>query len=589
MTANKPVDDFIIIGLDFGTTYSGIAWAYSREPEEIELVTSWDSELNRCSDVEKAPTQLLYDNNKGTSWGYSIPASEDALKWFKLLLLDNEDVPISVSRSSQLRHARELLDKMKKDPVEVIACYLRKLWNHAIDSIQRTVGVELLKKSPFHVVITLPAIWPPYAQQRMKQAAKTSGILDARSCGETKLRFISEPEAAALATIKDLSKRSTMKIGDTMVICDAGGGTVDLISYQIESISPFVVKECVKGDAHLLGGLCGGVFLDEKFLKLVKRKLTPGSWHSVSSVEEKKFLNEWWEHGIKPQFSNQNRDWVVDLPDSCDATSSSGKLKRRKTLELSSSDILSAYTPIVDKIVALVRQQTKAVEVKLGKSAKYIILVGGFGRSSYLYSKLQSAFFESTVLQSRGNKPWSAICRGAVVHGITNHGLSATLGVTVGARVARNSYGVRFGCKFDPQKHRQCDKHWSEQRQEWRAGNQMEWFLREGDNMLTKKPVRQSYERLYTEKIGQIFETIHISSEFPPPKAWGPAVEKLCEIRWTRNISLESLPTWTNPLGKVYHKLSYEIEMTCEDGTVDFTLYHEGKRVGAHNVDVQFC
>jgi molecular chaperone DnaK (HSP70) len=46
----------------------------------------------------------------------------------------------------------------------------------------------------------------------MKQAAKTSGILDARSCGETKLRFISEPEAAALATIKDLSKRSTIKV-----------------------------------------------------------------------------------------------------------------------------------------------------------------------------------------------------------------------------------------------------------------------------------------------------------------------------------------------------------------------------------------
>jgi hypothetical protein len=46
----------------------------------------------------------------------------------------------------------------------------------------------------------------------MKQAARASGILDARSCGDTTLCFISEPEAAALATIKDLSKRSTMKV-----------------------------------------------------------------------------------------------------------------------------------------------------------------------------------------------------------------------------------------------------------------------------------------------------------------------------------------------------------------------------------------
>ncbi|KLO96325.1 related to hsp70 protein [Fusarium fujikuroi] len=584
MTANEPVDDFFIIGLDFGTTYSGVAWAYSREPEEIELVTSWESEFNNCTDVDKAPTQLLYDEKKGTSWGYSIPASKDALKWFKLLLLDREDVPIMVSKSSQMRCAQKLLDKTKKDPVEVIACYLRKIWNHAIDSIQRAVGAELLQKSPFHVVITLPAIWPPYAQQRMKQAAKTSGILDARPCGETKLRFISEPEAAALATIKDLSKRSTMKIEDTMVICDAGGGTVDLISYQIESTSPFVVKECVKGD----GGLCGGVFLDEQFLELIKRKLAPGSWDSVTSAEEKKFLNECWEHGIKSQFSNQNRDWVVDLPDSCKATSSSGKLKRRKTLELSSSDILSAYTPIVDRIEGLVRRQAQAVKSKLGTPAKYIILVGGFGRSSYLYNKLRSAFSESTVLQSRGNKPWSAICRGAVVHGITNHGLSATLGVTVGVRVARNSYGVKFMTEFDPQKHRQSDKYWSEDHQEWYATNQMKWFLREGDNMLTKKPVRHNYCQLYSHRIGHVSTTIYICSEFPPPKSSGQAVEKLCEIHWTRNISLESLPTWTNPLGKVYHELRYEVEMTCEDGTVDFTLYHEGKRVGAHNVDVQF-
>lgn len=78
---------------------------------------------------------------------------------------------------------------------------------------------------------------------------------------------------------------------------------------------------------------------------------------------------------------------------------------------------------------------------------------------------------------------WTAICRGAVVHGITNYGLSATLGVTVGARVARNSYGVTFDAEFDPQKHRKCDKFWSEDSQAWYATDQMEWFLREVGNL----------------------------------------------------------------------------------------------------------
>lgn len=55
---------------------------------------------------------------------------------------------------------------------------------------------------------------------------------------------------------------------------------------------------------RVLGELCGGVFLDEEFLELIKGKVTPGSWPSVSIAEQNKLLDKEWEHGIKPQFSN---------------------------------------------------------------------------------------------------------------------------------------------------------------------------------------------------------------------------------------------------------------------------------------------
>lgn len=85
-----------------------------------------------------------------------------------------------------------------------------------------------------------------------------------------------------------------------------------------------------------LGDLCGGVFLDEGFMKLVKEKTPTVSWSSVSKLEEKKFLNDEWEHGIKPQFENQMRTWPVYLPGSCNSNSSASGLKRRETLDLSS-------------------------------------------------------------------------------------------------------------------------------------------------------------------------------------------------------------------------------------------------------------
>lgn len=203
-------------------SFSGVSWAHSREPDDIEIVTCWDSEYNHCSDVEKAPTQLYFDaKGDEVKWGYGIPPDKEPLKWFKLLLLDVVDLPTEIVVSTQLQEARRLQRESGKEPIEIISLFLRKLWGHSIESITRAIGADLLKRSKLHVVITLPAIWPPYAQQRMKEAAQNSGILDLRPAGATTLRFISEPEAAALATIKDMGKRSIIEVSrySVMISC----------------------------------------------------------------------------------------------------------------------------------------------------------------------------------------------------------------------------------------------------------------------------------------------------------------------------------------------------------------------------------
>ncbi|KAI9171325.1 Heat shock 70 kDa protein 12A [Paramyrothecium foliicola] len=588
----QDLDDVVVVGIDFGTTYSGVAWAYSKQPEDIELVTSWDSEYNQCSDVEKCPTQLYYgDGKESVKWGYAIPADNEPIKWFKLLLLDEGDVPADVASSTQYKRALKLRQDLNKDPVELVSCFLRQIWNHAVNSIEDTIGAELLERCKFHIVITLPAIWPAYAQRRMRQAAKASGILEGRPCGNTTLRFISEPEAAALATLKDLSQRSNTKAGDTIVVCDAGGGTVDLISYVIETLSPFVVKECVKGD----GELCGAVFLDERFLELVQTKAGPQVWRGLDQAQRAKFMNDNWEHGIKPQFRNQARVWSADLPRASGLIGSPGvsqnKMKRQMmTLELSPLDVLSVFLPIIGKIVSLVQRQVMAVREKYGEEPKYVILVGGFGRSQFLSDSLKTALCSSTtVLQSRGSKPWSAISRGAVVQGLATCNLSQTLSVKVEARIARASYGVLFCVPWNSEKYLEIDKVWSENEYAWKATNQMEWFLRQGDDITTTHPVRHSFHTILSSMPSKLSQQLQICSAFPPPSRRDASVWQLCTITWNQVVDFEKLPLWTNKLGKVFRKLKYDIEMTCEDGTVDFAIYFQGKRVGGRNVHVDFC
>ena len=51
------------------------------------------------------------------------------------------------------------------------------------------------------------------------------------------LHIVSEPEAAAVYALDALDPHM-IKIGDTFVLCNAGGVTVDLISYTVTALRP---------------------------------------------------------------------------------------------------------------------------------------------------------------------------------------------------------------------------------------------------------------------------------------------------------------------------------------------------------------
>lgn len=134
------------------------------------------------------------------------------VKWFKLLLIDETDLPPKLQSCQQIRSAREQLFQLNRTPMEATADFLRGLWKHTIPGMVRELGREAVSHSKFVISVTLPAIWPAYAQARMREAVTLAGILDERDAGETVLNFINEPEAAALATLEDIASRPDIKV-----------------------------------------------------------------------------------------------------------------------------------------------------------------------------------------------------------------------------------------------------------------------------------------------------------------------------------------------------------------------------------------
>ncbi|CAK7206639.1 hypothetical protein SEUCBS139899_009441 [Sporothrix eucalyptigena] len=224
---DEEIDDSLVIGIDFGTTYSGVAWAtrIDFENNQINFITSWPG---NGREEGKVPTELWYDDDDGPVWGYEVPADGDPFRWFKLLLLRTEDLDPELSTSDFVIRTRTMMEESGRKVAGLITDYLRLLWEHIMSTIERARGEAVVEALAIHVVITVPAIWKGYARQAMKDAATKSGILDSRLAGATKLTFVPEPEAAALSTL--IEQGSGVQLGNVYVICDAGGGTVSRIS-----------------------------------------------------------------------------------------------------------------------------------------------------------------------------------------------------------------------------------------------------------------------------------------------------------------------------------------------------------------------
>jgi molecular chaperone DnaK (HSP70) len=123
------------------------------------------------------------------------------MKWFKLLLLNKEDITKEAGGdSTQLKQTIEILETVGDNitPVKVVGLYLKKVWNHTYTSLGSMIDIDNL---PLRVAITVPAIWPDYAKNLMREAAKIAGITKHRAIGETTLITVEEPEAAALASL----------------------------------------------------------------------------------------------------------------------------------------------------------------------------------------------------------------------------------------------------------------------------------------------------------------------------------------------------------------------------------------------------
>jgi molecular chaperone DnaK (HSP70) len=235
----------LVIAIDFGTTYTGVAYAYAARnqgftnPEQIRdkitVVKSWRGVGALYS--EKTPTILAYDfdNDKPIAWGGQVkPSHPIVASQFKLGLQEDAHKhyrpPLSKPGAKSYPFGQFFQSDQgwkhphlpNKKPFEFAGDYLKEVRQFIVQTaLPNDFGDKFLRNLAPQYVLSVPAIWRDKAKDLTQKAAVQAGI------PLKDLTLVSEPEAAALYCAT-LCREVELEDGDHFVICDAGGGTVVL-------------------------------------------------------------------------------------------------------------------------------------------------------------------------------------------------------------------------------------------------------------------------------------------------------------------------------------------------------------------------
>ncbi|KIJ61239.1 hypothetical protein HYDPIDRAFT_97047 [Hydnomerulius pinastri MD-312] len=327
-----------------------------------------------------------------------------------------------------------------KTAMNLIVDFLSCLWEYAKEEITREIGAVADLNSA-DVLVTCPAAWDAKGCDLMRAAAIEAGLVQSARAGDInwrdRLRIITEPEAAAVhcARLTDLHK---LRPSQNFMICDAGGGTVDLACYKIigQMANLEIAEMCARSGAN-----CGSLFLDLRFRELVRTLLADHPahldaaslayfMHSFSQTDKLAFRGEI-DDDTYFHFTCFNvqdpHDPSVGLING--ELAIPGNLIRREV-----------FDPVVNQVLDMIEEQSRKLEQRIDA----LLLVGGFAGSEYLFRMVEEKFSGKIKVIARPSDADTATVRGAAQYGLARKSVVSTV-------IAPRSYIMKVKLPAEPE------------------------------------------------------------------------------------------------------------------------------------------
>ncbi|KAI4236452.1 MAG: hypothetical protein L6R40_006163 [Gallowayella cf. fulva] len=579
----------LIVGIDFGMTATGVSYAnLSIGSDSVRWIQKWPGRSQ--ANENKVPTILVYPNHTHTpsSWGFlSETAAEqnmgdkDYKDWFKTFLDPSRLRQKQAEDPSGSPRSMQEVEHMYED-------YHRLLYKH----IEFKLSAEL-SGTPWHnafveFIFSVPTTWPPQVVEKYREIVQRAGFAQCRN--HTLSIGLTEAEAAAVHT--SLEASGIFQENDTLLVCDAGGGTTDLSVLSVSDTHTDALS--LRQLDVVFGATIGSAAIDYDFEAYARSKLEYAhlnaplptlpeevAWEMMKSRD---FQNTKCEHGgpdDAPIFS-------VPIPRLDPAYVNHTVGIEYGEMKFTREELQKLFDKQVHKLVGLIDTQLQNLQKNhFGQQVNHLILAGGLGHSPYVQDQLRARYLNGGGHSNARNiqvriapDPQLAVCKGLV--GDRLRRLKAGKPV-LKWRCCRASYGTI--CKElynkDNAQHIGRSTYKDPLNGKVYVTQSIAWFIKKGKPVTLDEPITHSFHRKMTPgDPRRAFPTSIVESyagePFLPYHMDAGDAHVLCEIESDLSGADESKFKEKNrrfwSLGKHYFKIDYEVKVLIGAADVRFEL-----------------
>ncbi|KAH6665971.1 hypothetical protein B0J14DRAFT_660106 [Halenospora varia] len=578
--------DHIIVGVDVGFTYTGVAIGSTlvfKPKDGIKPLPiqdwPWKDEKRN-----KVPTSLTYKagDRRIRLWGFGCPqlrdlSPQETVREFFKFYLDG-------SNFEQLKRKNpDEKDEISANIENWFVDYLTQIYAHVTNQLKVTeVDLDL---TIIEYIFSLPTDWKdkPTLVEAFERIILQAGFGSAENASAR--TGLTEAVASAVYTAKSVGYNFEVRYLYT---------TVDICVLRVKSIDNKTIELGKIGSP--LSIRIGSVDIDNAFKALFEEKLSklkreePELFHEFVASKfaadqvtrgEFQIVKEKWGQKVVPPTAS------FAVPRAGDSANQSEELPAG---QVETSDVRITFSP--DEIEKIFNKQIDKITFALDKKLENVpetvpnlILTGGLGSSQYVQSKIAKHFekrgMRILVDRTIGEPPLS-VCKGIVYDRMQRlvYGNSV-----MRTRHSRASYGILFNKIYNKSedKGRQTIRDPVDGKKY--VKNEIYWFLEKGDEINEDIPARFSWSHRTTfENPNETWRDVFVSSRLPPellPQQYDERHTKKIEEVISTAVAKNFTSKRTIPVvGKKFLEIKYDIQVAVDEDNLRIQTSINGALTG---------